>query len=548
MAGCSDGRVSAGAVSLGSESDLLPAGRGTRPASWSWACVGVQPGAPELVRDEQQDQHADADHHPTDRADDHGAQDVAPPRGTIISGSLESHGAVVHLRGAVALIGRFPALAGVDLEVARGEIVLLRGANGAGKTSLLRACAGLLPIVEGEATVLGHDLRHDRVAVRAPRRAARASHRPVRRPLGARQRALLDPGGAGRPTRMPTPPWRGSASTVDCADVAVAALVGWSTPARVLRDRARPTARAVVARRTPRRPRPGHPRRGRPSRAGGGGRRCHRGGRLPRARSGRSARRVARCRSPEAMSVLRDAVLRRRARTCRSSGGRGSASTRCCPSPSCCSCSSRSRSTPTAACWPVPRPGCSGSPRCCAGCWRCSAPFALEATDGVTDALRLSGLDPGGLFLGKAAAVWLQMLVLEALLLVGVAVLYDASPSGWPLLVVTCLVATTGIAAAGTLYGVLAAGARVRETLLPLLLLPVLAPVLIAATRAFEAGVRRAFGRGLVLGRFAGRLRPRLHRCGALRLRSPLGGIVTAPIGSRRRGGTPATCSARSRL
>jgi heme ABC exporter ATP-binding subunit CcmA len=73
----------------------------------------------------------------------------------------------VHLRGAVALIGRFPALAGVDLEVARGEIVLLRGANGAGKTSLLRACAGLLPIVDGEATVLGHDLRHDRVAVRA---------------------------------------------------------------------------------------------------------------------------------------------------------------------------------------------------------------------------------------------------------------------------------------------------------------------------------------------------------------------------------------------
>jgi heme exporter protein B len=47
--------------------------------------------------------------------------------------------------------------------------------------------------------------------------------------------------------------------------------------------------------------------------------------------------------------------------------------------------------------------------------------------------------------------------------------------------------ATAGIAAAGTLYGVLAAGLRVRETLLPLLLLPVLAPVLIGSTRAFEA-------------------------------------------------------------
>ncbi len=72
----------------------------------------------------------------------------------------------VHLRGAVALIGRFPALAGADLDVARGEIVLLQGANGAGKTSLLRACAGLLPIVDGDAVVLGHDLRVERTSVR----------------------------------------------------------------------------------------------------------------------------------------------------------------------------------------------------------------------------------------------------------------------------------------------------------------------------------------------------------------------------------------------
>lgn len=73
---------------------------------------------------------------------------------------------VVHLRAAVALLGRFPALAGVDLDVRRGEVVLLNGPNGAGKTSLLRACAGLLPIVSGEAVVLGHDLRADRWAVR----------------------------------------------------------------------------------------------------------------------------------------------------------------------------------------------------------------------------------------------------------------------------------------------------------------------------------------------------------------------------------------------
>ena len=42
------------------------------------------------------------------------------------------------------------------------------------------------------------------------------------------------------------------------------------------------------------------------------------------------------------------------------------------------------------------------------------------------------------------------------------------------------------MAAAGTLYGALASGLGVRETLLPILLLPVLAPVLIGATRAFD--------------------------------------------------------------
>jgi heme ABC exporter ATP-binding subunit CcmA len=73
---------------------------------------------------------------------------------------------VVHLRSAVSLLGRFPALAGVDLDVERGEIVLLQGPNGAGKTTLLRTLAGLLPVVSGTAVVLGHDLVRDRRSVR----------------------------------------------------------------------------------------------------------------------------------------------------------------------------------------------------------------------------------------------------------------------------------------------------------------------------------------------------------------------------------------------
>ena len=65
---------------------------------------------------------------------------------------------VVHLRGAVSLLGRFPALAGADLDVDPGEVVLLRGPNGAGKTTLLRLCAGLLAVTSGTAEVLGVDL------------------------------------------------------------------------------------------------------------------------------------------------------------------------------------------------------------------------------------------------------------------------------------------------------------------------------------------------------------------------------------------------------
>ncbi|CAN5650755.1 MAG: heme ABC exporter ATP-binding protein CcmA [Iamia sp.] len=72
----------------------------------------------------------------------------------------------VDLRGAVALVGRFPALAGADLVVAPGEVVLLQGPNGAGKTTLLRCCAGLVPVVDGMASVLGCDLRVDRRRVR----------------------------------------------------------------------------------------------------------------------------------------------------------------------------------------------------------------------------------------------------------------------------------------------------------------------------------------------------------------------------------------------
>lgn len=125
-----------------------------------------------------------------------------------------------------------------------------------------------------------------------------------------------------------------------------------------------------------------------------------------------------------------------------------------------------------------------------------SRAFAVETTDGIVDALRLSHLDPAGIFLGKAAGIGLHLLVLEAALAVGVTVFYGTSPAGPLLLACTTLAATVGLAAAGSLYGILAAGLRVRDTLLPILMLPVVAPVLIAGTEAFSAAYGDASGEG----------------------------------------------------
>jgi len=125
--------------------------------------------------------------------------------------------------------------------------------------------------------------------------------------------------------------------------------------------------------------------------------------------------------------------------------------------------------------------------------------FAVETADGALDALRVAGVDPAGVFLGKALALMVQLASLVILLLVGAVLLYRAEirADGLVLLVTAACTATAGLAAVGTLYGGLTAGAKGRETLLPLLLAPVVAPVLIAAARATEAALGTA---GTALG------------------------------------------------
>lgn len=111
---------------------------------------------------------------------------------------------------------------------------------------------------------------------------------------------------------------------------------------------------------------------------------------------------------------------------------------------------------------------------------------AVESADGAGRMLLLSGMAPAAVFVGKASAVAAQLLMVTAVLLPGVVLLYGAGFESLPLAVVTALAATAGLAAAGSLLGAVVAGVRAHQTVLPILLLPVVAPVLIAATRAFE--------------------------------------------------------------
>ncbi len=86
----------------------------------------------------------------------HGPREAPSPDG----------GAAVCVRKVFKAFGDVQALAGVDLEVARGTVLGLLGPNGAGKTTLVRVLATLLKPDAGSASVLGFDVVHDAARLR----------------------------------------------------------------------------------------------------------------------------------------------------------------------------------------------------------------------------------------------------------------------------------------------------------------------------------------------------------------------------------------------
>ena len=75
--------------------------------------------------------------------------------------------AEISLRAVGKRYGRRIALADVDLDVARGEVLGFLGPNGAGKTTTIRIMTGFMRPTSGSVQLLGHDLAQPRAALQA---------------------------------------------------------------------------------------------------------------------------------------------------------------------------------------------------------------------------------------------------------------------------------------------------------------------------------------------------------------------------------------------
>lgn len=114
-----------------------------------------------------------------------------------------------------------------------------------------------------------------------------------------------------------------------------------------------------------------------------------------------------------------------------------------------------------------------------------SRTWQRERQDGAFDALLVSPLSPGAIFMGKALGMFLFLLAVEAVVVPTAAVLFniDLARHGLGLLGIA-MAATPGLAAAGALFGVMTVRTRARDLVLAIVLFPLLSPTLLAVVAA----------------------------------------------------------------
>jgi heme exporter protein B len=112
--------------------------------------------------------------------------------------------------------------------------------------------------------------------------------------------------------------------------------------------------------------------------------------------------------------------------------------------------------------------------------------FVAEREEGGFDAIRLAPIDRSVLFAAKVAALIVYLVALELVTVPIFGFFFLDSLAGLGPLVPVLLLADLGLAATGTLISSMAVNSRARDLLVPLILLPLVVPLMIAATGATE--------------------------------------------------------------
>jgi heme exporter protein B len=148
--------------------------------------------------------------------------------------------------------------------------------------------------------------------------------------------------------------------------------------------------------------------------------------------------------------------------------------------------------------------------------------FEREMEEQALEGLLLLPASARALYYGKAIANCAQLALLGAALVPVTVVLFDAGTTRLVALAGVILLGTAGLSAPGTLYAAMTAQTRARQTLLPLLLFPLVVPVLLAAVKATSL---------LILGDPMGQLRPWASLLAAFAvLHWALGGLLFARV------------------
>ncbi len=110
--------------------------------------------------------------------------------------------------------------------------------------------------------------------------------------------------------------------------------------------------------------------------------------------------------------------------------------------------------------------------------------FHAEMENRALEGLLLLPADPRALYYGKAIANWIQLSLLGSALVPVMVILYDAGTTRLLSLVGVIILGTAGLSAPGTLYAAMTAQVKAKQTLLPLLLFPLIVPALLASVKA----------------------------------------------------------------